>query len=490
MATVNINSNWTYTRSASVVSVTANTSTVSFGISDDYNGYQEYAKAYIPISNINQYTSITLKYSSFYSSGIYDFRFGVFDSTNSTSSSGKVSSHTFSKTGGTVTISGLSSLSGTKYVGFFFYGNATSPGVNNEGYPFTTISINSLTAVPAGYTVTYNANGGSGTTNSQTVTVGESITLQANGFTAPSSAVHGITLYDSDGTTQISSSYASFQNNVFYKWLIGSTYYQPGATYTPASNTTVKATWSTNYKLNSASKQSTSSAGYIITYNPNGGNCSREEDIITDTIYYDFSKWISVSSGNEYESGSILGGPNAYSYKAKWTTSKELGSIILPNAYKDNSEIIVTVTLNPNKGKCDIISMTSKGITAYSFNGWYSGNNYIGTVGTSYIPSSNITLTANYTSSTGSYNQIFLPTPYRSGYKFLGWSTNPDANSGIFGYYTPTGNDTLYAIWQENIIFININGSIKKVQAFIFNDNKWNKIQTFISSNDQWNKTG
>ena len=342
------------------------------------------------------------------------------------------------------------------------------------------------------YTVTYDANGGSGIMSSHTnITPGNSIKLQANGFTVPPSAVHGITLYDSDGTTRISSADTSFYNNAFYRWLINGNYYKPGDDYKPSSNTTVKATWSTNYRLGSATKNPTKLTGYVITYNSNGGNCSRKTDTITDTISYEFSKWIIISfSGNEYNPGTLIGGPATYSYKAKWNTSKELGSITLPNAYKNNSEIIATITLNPTKGKCDIISMTSKGIISYSFNGWYFNNEYIGTAGDSYTPSNNITLTANYTSSTGSYNRIFLPTPYRSGYKFLGWSTNPNAKSGIFGYYTPIGNDTLYAIWQENFIFINVNGLMKKAQAFIFNNNKWNETQIFINNNNQWNKTG
>lgn len=42
---------------------------------------------------------------------------------------------------------------------------------------------------------------------------------------------------------------------------------------------------------------------------------------------------------------------------------------------------------------------------------------------------------------------IGLPTPYRSGYIFRGWSTNRNASSGTRGNYTVTQNVTLYAIW-------------------------------------------
>ena len=342
----------------------------------------------------------------------------------------------------------------------------------------------------ANYIISYDANGGSGTINNQIIIPGNSVTLQSNNFTAPSSASHSINLYDSDGTTKLSSSFATFQNNTFYRWLIGSNYYQPGTVITPSGNTTVKAIWTTNYKLNTPTKSTTTSNGYLITYNSNGGNCSKSNETVIDFTDYIFYKWINLSTGTQYNTGAIVGDYNTQSYKVQWTTSKRLGSITLPQAYKDSSEIVATITLDPGKGKCDITSIISKGRTTYTFNGWYLNNTFIGAAGTSYTPQSNNTLTAKYTSTTGSYSQIFLPTPYRVGYKFLGWSTNPNATSGITGYYTPSGNDVLYAIWRENIIYIPIDNSIKKAQVFIFNNNKWNDAQAFIVNNNKWNKSG
>ena len=342
----------------------------------------------------------------------------------------------------------------------------------------------------ANYIISYDANGGSGTINNQIITPGNSVTLQSNNFTAPSSASHSINLYDSDGTTKLSSSFATFQNNTFYRWLIGSSYYQPGTVITPSGNTTVKAIWTTNYKLNTPTKSTTTSNGYLITYNSNGGNCTKLNETVIDFTDYTFYRWINSSTGTQYNTGAIVGDYNTQSYKVQWTTSKRLGSITLPQAYKDSSEIVATITLDPGKGKCDITSIISKGRTTYTFNGWYLNNTFIGAAGASYTPQSNNTLTAKYTSTTGSYNQIFLPTPYRVGYKFLGWSTNPNASSGITGYYTPSGNDVLYAIWRENIIYISIDNSIKKAQVFIFNNNKWNDAQTFIVNNNKWNKSG
>ena len=75
-----------------------------------------------------------------------------------------------------------------------------------------------VSAAPATYTVTYDANGGTGSMTDGTATEGVAFSLPANGFTAPA-------------------------NKQFKAWQIGSTEYQPGDTYTFTANTAVKAVW-------------------------------------------------------------------------------------------------------------------------------------------------------------------------------------------------------------------------------------------------------
>ena len=43
-----------------------------------------------------------------------------------------------------------------------------------------------------------------------------------------------------------------------------------------------------------------------------------------------------------------------------------------------------------------------------------------------------------------------LPTPTRDGYSFKGWATSAAATSGTTGSYTPSGDVTLYAIWEQS----------------------------------------
>ena len=110
-------------------------------------------------------------------------------------------------------------------------------------------------------TVSYNANGGTGTTASQSVLIGNNVTLNANSFTAPpaSSPVHTIYLKDENGNPSVNGIATCYENK-FYCWRLSSatgTNYQPGASYGPVnSNTVFYAKWSTNYELGSSTKSS------------------------------------------------------------------------------------------------------------------------------------------------------------------------------------------------------------------------------------------
>lgn len=55
----------------------------------------------------------------------------------------------------------------------------------------------------------------------------------------------------------------------------------------------------------------------------------------------------------------------------------------------------------------------------------------------------------------GTYSAVLLPTPTRDGYEFLGWYTSASGGTKVGDggtSYTPSGNITLYAHWEKNII--------------------------------------
>ena len=110
-----------------------------------------------------------------------------------------------------------------------------------------------------------------------------------------------------------------------------------------------------------------------------------------------------------------------------------------------------TVTLNPNGGSVDKTSLSAARTTSYTFKNWNTAANGSGTdynPGARYTANAAAALYAQWNSSTTTA-AVTLPTPTRSGYSFLGWATSSSAAGGVTGSYTPSGNVTLYAIWQK-----------------------------------------
>ena len=111
------------------------------------------------------------------------------------------------------------------------------------------------------------------------------------------------------------------------------------------------------------------------------------------------------------------------------------------------------VTLNANGGSCSTTSLTSTGtLRSWSLSGSGSISSTTANPTTYTYAAGNGTLTASYT-----YGAVTLPTASRTGYTFKGWSTSNTASSGTTGSYTPTGNVTLYAIWQVNSYTLTVN---------------------------------
>ena len=123
--------------------------------------------------------------------------------------------------------------------------------------------------------------------------------------------------------------------------------------------------------------------------------------------------------------------------------------------------------------------------TNYTFNGWYtasSGGTFVGNGGSSYTPTSNITLFAQWTiiqytvtwnanggSVTPTSNivnagsAVTAPTPTRTGYTFSTWRNPLSGGDPITvaagGSYTPTANITFYAIWTINTYTVSYNSN-------------------------------
>ena len=150
-----------------------------------------------------------------------------------------------------------------------------------------------------------------------------------------------------------------------------------------------------------------------------------------------------------------------------------------------------TVTFNANGGSSTGASgnkMTAAKKTTYTFTGWNTNASGAGTSyakGGSYTANANTTLYAQYRATT-STDSITLPTPKKSGYVFLGWSTSKTAKSGVTGSYTPTQNVTLYAIWGFDLTF-DANGGTgaPAPQRKVLNNNLTLTSQTPVKANTE-----
>ena len=170
--------------------------------------------------------------------------------------------------------------------------------------------------------------------------------------------------------------------------------------------------------------------------------------------------------------GSDNGGetPPVVTFTVSFNANDGSGAVPSPIAVQAGS----SVTL-PNEG-----GRLSR--SGYTFGGWNtnasgSGTNY--SAGSSYTPVSDITLYARWNAN---YTVTFninggsgtLPPPHtvhggssvtlpnegdlsRSGYTFGGWNTNAYGTGSNYqggGYYTPTGNVTLYVKWDDAATYI------------------------------------
>lgn len=119
------------------------------------------------------------------------------------------------------------------------------------------------------------------------------------------------------------------------------------------------------------------------------------------------------------------------------------------------------VTLNANGGSVSSPSLTASRTTSYAFSKWNTAANGSGTnynPGGSYTANAAATLYAQWTGTTTTA-VVTLPTPTRTGYTFRFWGTSTSAASGYTGSYTPSGNITLYAIWQANSYTVTFNAN-------------------------------
>lgn len=197
-----------------------------------------------------------------------------------------------------------------------------------------------------GYTVTFNANGGSCSTSNLTATNTRSYT------------------------------FAGWNTNANG----AGTNYSAGASYSSSANLSLHAKWNSsisNYgaiALPTASKSSTSSS-CTITYNANGGSCSTASATSTRTTSYTFKGWSTSSSATSGSTGS----------------------------YSPTGNVTLYATWSSSTGAYSAVTLPTPTRSGYTFKGWATSTGATSGSTGSYTPTGSVTLYAIWESSGGIY---------------------------------------------------------------------------------------
>ena len=243
---------------------------------------------------------------------------------------------------------------------------------------------------------------------------------------------------------------------------------------------------------------------YLLTYDykTNGGDrVDSEGEYLTSGSNANLSNvaykqgWIFVG-WNTDKNAEV--GLTSYQMKEQSTTLYAIYSKALKATYEKGSNIESvgkeedSCTIYNNETSCEITLPSITPNEGYVIDGWYNGNNKVGSPNDKYDMSSSITLTSKVkqntytvtydyktnggTSSTKETDKVnygeaidLTPTASKSGWTFVGWNTNKDATTGLTSLKMNNGNVTLYAIYRKEAktitITFNKNGSTSQTPS-------------------------
>ena len=378
----------------------------------------------------------------------------------------------------------------------FMSNRSYSEFANSFGGTVCVTGCKNFSSATSTYTISYNANGGSGAPGNQTKTHGINLTLSS---TKPMR----------DGYTFLG--WATSANAT-------SATYSAGGTYSANSGATLYAVWRINvinvYYNANGGKVGNSAYGYTADANGllskyqtiNYGKTFGQNGLFdVDSEAFDLGRTgYHITGGKEWkaENGALLN-QNDSSHTAinvaslcgkdlaKGDVNVTLYVNWIPNSY--------TVSFNANGGNCSSSSKTvnydgtygtlpTPTKDGYGFVGWFTA----ASGGTQISSSSKVSVTSNQTlyahwnanSYSVSYNAnggsgapgnqtktygtnltLSTTTPTRAGYAFQGWATSANATSAAYqpgSSYTSNAAVTLYAVWKPYVltVYYNSNGGV------------------------------
>lgn len=258
------------------------------------------------------------------------------------------------------------------------------------------------------YTITYNANGGTGAPASQTVDYNTTITISE---TIPTKSPEGDVEYvfKGWGTTEDATTAS----------------YQAGSNYVVKSNTTLYAVWSTEV------------AKWDVVYNANGGTNAPENQVKDKDVVLVLSSTIPVRVGYNFSG---------------WSTSPDGTTVsYAPEAsYETNEDLFLYAVWIPF---VHTVMFDLQG-------GTNSPSGFESTYGDGHIIS-NTEMKTVVDETTGEEIQVeVVIEPEKDGYAFRGWNTSSDGTGtmyqmgDVYNEYQDGGTLVLYACWVDKSIRI------------------------------------
>lgn len=320
---------------------------------------------------------------------------------------------------------------GYTFKGWGLYASSTSP-LYQPGDDYNYNISRTLYAVwekdappaPTTYTVSYNANGGSGAPSSQTKTKDIALTLS--------------------GTKPTRSGYT------FLGWATSSSAtsasYQPGGSYTANASVTLYAVWSCNHPsskkvwdtgcdwrtvcdncgatLSSGTLHGPYTYGDWVYYS--GSQHSRYKTCIHGD--YTTTEYASHNTSAQYEQYSA-------SQHKKYSYCADCNSTVGTTSYE--SHTFTSSTVNGQVvSTCNLCGYTKTSAQTYTV---------------SYNPNGGYNAPASQTKVHGVTLTLSSSVPYRFNYEFIGWATNSNSSVASYyagGSYTDNASVTLYAVWR------------------------------------------
>ena len=317
---------------------------------------------------------------------------------------------------------------GYTFLGWGVSKTSTSPTYQPGEWYYSNIS-RTLYAVwqkngPATYTVSYNANGGSGAPSSQTKTEDVPLTLSS--------------------VSPYRSGY-NFLGWATSKYMPGAQY-QPGGKYTANASVTLYALWECAHT--STEKKWVTGCDWEIVCK----NCGMTVSSGTTHGPYTYGDWV-YSSGSQHSryKSCIHGDYHTTEYASHNTATKyDQYSASQHKKYSHCSVCNSTVGSVSYEGHT-FTSTTSNGrvVSTCSLCGYTQTSAQTYTIG--YNANGGSGAPSSQTKVHGVTLTLSSTIPYRFNYEFLGWSTSSSATAATYiagGSYTGNASVTLYAVWR------------------------------------------